>query len=190
MPSLAANPKMLKEDRRRRAFTLGQVARRLGISPDEYRELTVKDQPDDQPEPCQTSGDAGTSNITRNTTHHSAAGRTRTCDRMIISPRQACRGPAASVPTCSLTCGSTSRRYPAFPAAPRSFTGRRRDADSVLRSPAELPHELDRPLDVLDVARRSRKRRPHARERPNGLLGELPRIHVGRRGFMWLHDPA
>jgi hypothetical protein len=46
MPSLAANPKMLKEDRRRRAFTLGQVARRLGISPDEYRELTVKDQPE------------------------------------------------------------------------------------------------------------------------------------------------
>jgi hypothetical protein len=34
---------MLKEDRRRRGFTLGQVAWRLGISPVEYRGLEAGD---------------------------------------------------------------------------------------------------------------------------------------------------
>jgi DNA-binding XRE family transcriptional regulator len=32
-------PDMLAEDRRRRGFTVGQVAWRLGVSPREYREL-------------------------------------------------------------------------------------------------------------------------------------------------------
>jgi hypothetical protein len=32
-------PDMLAEDRRRRGFTVGQVAWRLGVSPQEYREL-------------------------------------------------------------------------------------------------------------------------------------------------------
>ena len=39
MPSLAAYPGMLERDRRRRGFTVGQVAWRLGISPAEYRSL-------------------------------------------------------------------------------------------------------------------------------------------------------
>jgi transcriptional regulator with XRE-family HTH domain len=32
-------PDMLAEDRRRRGFTVGQVAWRLGVSPREYRKL-------------------------------------------------------------------------------------------------------------------------------------------------------
>jgi hypothetical protein len=32
---------MLEQDRRRRGFTVGQVAWRLGVSPQEYRELEV-----------------------------------------------------------------------------------------------------------------------------------------------------
>jgi hypothetical protein len=61
---------------------------------------------------------------------------------------------------------------------------------SVLRPPGELPHELDGPLEVVDAARRSRERRPHAAKRPNGLRADLPRIHVGRCGFIWLHNPT
>jgi transcriptional regulator with XRE-family HTH domain len=37
--SLAAFPKMLEQDRRRRGFTVGQVAWRLGVKPQEYRQL-------------------------------------------------------------------------------------------------------------------------------------------------------
>ena len=39
MPGLAAFPKMLRDDRRRRGFTVSQVAWRLGIAPDDYRAL-------------------------------------------------------------------------------------------------------------------------------------------------------
>ncbi len=36
---MAMFPDMLAEDRRRRGFTVGQVAWRLGVSPQGYREL-------------------------------------------------------------------------------------------------------------------------------------------------------
>jgi hypothetical protein len=39
VPSLAAYPKMLAQDRQRRGFTVGQVAWRLGVKPQGYREL-------------------------------------------------------------------------------------------------------------------------------------------------------
>ena len=39
MSDLSAFPKMLEQDRRRRGFTIGQVAWRLGVKPQEYREL-------------------------------------------------------------------------------------------------------------------------------------------------------
>ena len=37
--TLAAYPRMLQEDRRNNGFTAGQVAWRLGVKPQEYREL-------------------------------------------------------------------------------------------------------------------------------------------------------
>jgi hypothetical protein len=37
--TLAAYPRMLQEDRRPDGFTVGQVAWRLGVKPQEYREL-------------------------------------------------------------------------------------------------------------------------------------------------------
>jgi hypothetical protein len=42
-------------------------------------------------------------------------------------------------------------------------------ASSALRPPRQLPHELDRPVEVVDAARRSWERRPHAAEQPYGL---------------------
>ena len=43
MASLAAYPRMLEQDRRRRGFTVGQVAWRLGVKPQEYRALEAGD---------------------------------------------------------------------------------------------------------------------------------------------------
>jgi hypothetical protein len=54
----------------------------------------------------------------------------------------------------------------------------------VVRAPRQAPHELDGLLEVLDAGRRSWERRSDAAERPDGLVCEHPRIHVGRCGFM------
>jgi transcriptional regulator with XRE-family HTH domain len=40
---MAAFPDLLRKDRERRGFTVGQVAYRLGITPDEYRALEAGD---------------------------------------------------------------------------------------------------------------------------------------------------
>jgi transcriptional regulator with XRE-family HTH domain len=36
---MAAFPDLLRKDRERHGFTIGQVARQLGVKPQEYREL-------------------------------------------------------------------------------------------------------------------------------------------------------
>ena len=59
----------------------------------------------DQPEPCPTSGDAGLSSITRNTTRSGGAGRARTCDRRIMSPLGIKLRTCNDVRNCYLTCG-------------------------------------------------------------------------------------
>jgi hypothetical protein len=43
VPSPTAYPRMIEADRRRNGFTVGRVAWRLGISPNEYRALEVGD---------------------------------------------------------------------------------------------------------------------------------------------------
>jgi DNA-binding XRE family transcriptional regulator len=40
---MAAFPNLLKKDRERHGFTVGQVAWRLGVKPQEYRELEAGD---------------------------------------------------------------------------------------------------------------------------------------------------
>jgi hypothetical protein len=94
-------------------------------------------------------------------------------------------GSSPSAPT-DLLAGSRSQRPTRVPAVPLSVPlFFNRHPRSVLRSPRKAPHELDGLLEVVDARRRSWERRSDAAERPDGLLGDYPRIHVGRCRFAW-----